>query len=243
MSRIIGYDGSTALMQAASNGDMKLAKLLLDMGAHVDAGPARGWTPLMDAASDGQLELAKMLIAHGAEVNAYGEYHETPLTCAAGEGHLEMVRLLIEKGADVNFQEEPRIGNAALIEAARHGHLEVATLLIGKGAKVNAKGDDNTTPVWIAAHCGCAKIIRLLCERGADINATIIGGQTALMEASEQNLECVTMLVEKGANINAEDDDGETALDKAKKSRRWAIVAYLETHGAKPGKGKVPGTE
>ncbi|WP_265021659.1 ankyrin repeat domain-containing protein [Wolbachia endosymbiont (group A) of Icerya purchasi] len=51
-----------------------------------------------------------------------------------------------------------------------------------------------------------AKTVRLLVEKGANVNATDIGGYTALhLAVTEKRLETVRELIKSGANVNAEE--------------------------------------
>ncbi|MCX5841580.1 MAG: ankyrin repeat domain-containing protein [Deltaproteobacteria bacterium] len=91
------------LHDAASKGDTRTAKELLDKGANVDEGLSR--TPLMSAASKGHLEFVKLLVERGANVNAVyrpGRMSRTPLAFAAMNGHKEIVKYLVDKGADID---------------------------------------------------------------------------------------------------------------------------------------------
>ncbi|WP_254230072.1 ankyrin repeat domain-containing protein [Wolbachia pipientis] len=51
-----------------------------------------------------------------------------------------------------------------------------------------------------------AKTVRLLVEKGADVNAKDVGGYTALhLAVAEKRLETVRELIQSGANVNAEE--------------------------------------
>jgi hypothetical protein len=66
--------------------------------------------------------------------------------------------------------------------------------------------------------------VRLLVERGADVNAKDKYGSTALYQADKGGHEAVVrLLVERGADVNAKDEWGSTALHHAarKGTRQW----------------------
>eukprot|EP00919_Chromeraceae_sp_WS-2016_P003590 GHVR01008694.1.p1 GENE.GHVR01008694.1~~GHVR01008694.1.p1 ORF type:complete len:123 (+),score=13.34 GHVR01008694.1:185-553(+) len=78
-----------------------LVKLLIDIGANVNAKDNKGITPLIVASIEGHLDVIKLLIDKGADVNDRDNIGTTPLICASNKGHLAVVQLLIDKGAEV----------------------------------------------------------------------------------------------------------------------------------------------
>jgi len=61
------------------------------------------------------------------------------------------------------------------------------------------------------------EIVRMLIERGADVNIKNSKGMTALMIASRGGrTEIVRMLIERGADVNIKNSNGKTALMLAK---------------------------
>jgi ankyrin repeat protein len=59
-----------------------------------------------------------------------------------------------------------------------------------------------------------SEVVKVLLEKGADIEAKDEDGQTSLMWASYRGYsEVVELLLENGANIEAKDNRGKTALD------------------------------
>jgi ankyrin repeat protein len=70
--------------------------------------------------------------------------------------------------------------------------------------------------------------VRLLIERGLDVNAHTYGGDTALILASSNGLtEVVRLLLEHKANINARNDNGNDALTHASLNRHTDVVRVL----------------
>ena len=108
------------LLEACSQGYLKIASLLLEAGANKNAKADEGKTALMLAAEKGHVEIARLLLEAGAnkdlqEFDDYG-YHNTALMYAAGNGHVETTRLLLEAGLGKN--QRNRDGYTALMNAA-----------------------------------------------------------------------------------------------------------------------------
>jgi len=91
-------NGGTLLHQAAFNGQMDVAALLLANGADVNARNYNGGTPLHGAANSGHLDVAGLLLAKGADVNASNNNGATPLHLAQAQGRMAIAALLRENG-------------------------------------------------------------------------------------------------------------------------------------------------
>ncbi|MFH0821415.1 MAG: ankyrin repeat domain-containing protein [Pseudomonadota bacterium] len=63
-------DGLTPFMSAVKNGDLDMAKSLIEMGADVNTPDDHGKTALISAAWYGRLEIAELLIEKGAHLEA-----------------------------------------------------------------------------------------------------------------------------------------------------------------------------
>jgi hypothetical protein len=123
--------GATPLGWAAGAGAERTARLLIALGADVNARDDSGDAPLARAAEEGRTAIVEMLLDSGAGVDAPGHLGFTPLIHAAGCGSLEVVQLLVERGAD------PRIAGVRGLDAARwaelHGRSDCAHWLRAKG--------------------------------------------------------------------------------------------------------------
>jgi ankyrin repeat protein len=230
-----GSGGSTPLMFAALYGNARSVGLLLDQGAKPEIRNEAGATALLWAVDDP--EKVRILLEHGADANARSEDGVTPLLLAASRfGSSEVVRLLLDHGAKLE-------GQPVLSRAASTGDEAVMRMLIDRGA------DRKPLPQDLALRSGCApcidlllqsadradlsrtlvasarfgdsKAIRMLIDRGADVD----GEALRLAAASEKiPLEGVRDLLDRGAN-------DETALGLAKRLGDTPVVAALRSIG------------
>ena len=108
--------GETALLFAASRGNLNLARLLLDRGADPNARNDYGRTVLCQASGyDAKPELVRLLLEKGANPNLADSEGETPLMLAASFNNLEILKLLVSKGA--NPKARNKEGETALDQA------------------------------------------------------------------------------------------------------------------------------
>jgi len=99
-----------------------------------------------------------------------------------------------------------------LMAALEDGNIAKAQRLLAN-VNPNHKLGGTVPLLVVAASAGQPAIVKMLLDKGADVNATDPDGHTALMSAvSSGKLEIVTMLIDKGANMQARDKKGVTAL-------------------------------
>jgi ankyrin repeat protein len=148
------------LHEAATIGNLDIARVLLASSARVNITNHAGLTPLHHAIAANHVELAEFLLDSGAELNARGRVGTTPLHLAAIEGSVDAVRLLLERGAEVNTST--RNGSTPLHGAINRGHTEIVALLIAHSADRSRVGITGETPISAARRLGHESIIRLL---------------------------------------------------------------------------------
>jgi uncharacterized protein len=125
-------EGVTALMLAASLGNVAMVEALLAAGADANACDARGFTPLFHACYDpdadrGYPEVVKALLAAGADREAKIGYGVRPLMYAAGNGEAGVVEALLAAGADPAARNEG--GRTALMMVKDRDYVDVINIL------------------------------------------------------------------------------------------------------------------
>jgi len=217
-------EGSTALVIAIINAHYEVAARLVEKGADPNVGDAAGMAALYAAVdmkhlspfvnrpaprATGKLsvsDLVTFLLKHRADPNqtlkapllmrqhnggdaALGN-GATPLMRAAKALDLDFMKALLDHGADPSRA----LGN-------RTTTLMVA--LTGRGGRTLTPG----TPMFEA--------VRLLLDRGADVNATGANGATLLHQSLDRGEAFIRLLVERGAKLDIKDSSGRTPLDVA----------------------------
>ena len=115
----IDSEHQTALMAAATEGDLDVVEALLQAGADASHCNEEGTTVLMDAL--GHLDVMAALLTAGADIDAEDSDGETLLIMAARQADLECVQWLLEHGAIHDYMTME--GHTAL-QAAYAAHNE-----------------------------------------------------------------------------------------------------------------------
>lgn len=158
------------------------------------------------------------------------------------------LRAVLEAGGSLNSIDlNEELGNAAFF-----GHWKVCDFLINQGAEVNAPVDKTGETPLHNALCKAGRpyyfyVVRLLVEKGADVNArTIPGletgafmrdvrtrGETPLHRAAAYADELtIEYLIENGADKEAKDAHGDSPLTWASQHLRPGTILSLLSYGA-----------
>jgi ankyrin repeat protein len=127
VNAFMGLSGNTAMYAAANDGQLRICRLLLKLGASPDNAGTFGRMPLMAAAAEGHYDVCRLLLSRKANPSKKDSDSWTALHFAAHGGHTRTCILLIQNGADVNAKNN--IGNKAYDSAYNFGKLQTAQLL------------------------------------------------------------------------------------------------------------------
>lgn len=154
------------------------------------------------------------------------------LLSAAQNDHTDLVLEMIEEGVDVNAKQGS--GWTALQHACNHGNLEVVKALLDKGAEINHRNiPTGRAAIHYAAACEEDAVLRLLIERGADIEVRNNDGETPLFDAASGGSEaCVRLLIDSGCDVNAKNLRGKGAVYAAAASTQPETAELLLTYPA-----------
>jgi len=227
--------GFTPLLFAAQQGNIEVARHLLDAGADVNDRAASGESALVIASLGGHGEFAEFLLEQGADPNLMGAGYSA-LHAAIPHQDLTLVKALIEHGADLNA----KVLSPSPSRRDSRDHA-IRVQLVG------------TTPVWIAAQYRQTEILKTLITAGADSQFTTdsedtplmlaIDGRSAFFEEETRGisaagaaerlvLELAAYSLELGIDINARNRNGDTALHKAAARCYDEVVGFLVAQGA-----------
>ena len=138
----------TPLCGAALSNNLEVVKLLIDLGADVNAASNSGGTPVLYACTKMNVDIVKCLIKHGANIQKSNKCGETCLIVAAQRKCEELCKIFIDNGAEMNAQLTSN-GNTALHCAISGDNNpdtpNIVQLLIDHGADpciTNTRGDD-----------------------------------------------------------------------------------------------------
>lgn len=157
--------GNTPLLNAAREGQVESARMLLDAGAEVD-GRGGAMTPLAAAALRGHTILVRLLIRKGARVDVIGENGLTAIMNAVKLNQLEVARVLLEDGANTRVRD--RDGQSLIGVAVHENFSEMLALLLEHGADPNAADRSGLTALYWAQYLNRPELIALLRKAGAD---------------------------------------------------------------------------
>jgi uncharacterized protein len=224
-------DGTTPLHRAIYTGDVTEVRRLIAAGADPRAANLFGATPMMLAAARGDAPVLRVLLDAGVDVNSPNAEGQTVLMAVARTGNVEAAQLLIKRGADLQAREHWG-GQTALMWAAAQSQPQMIQLLLKHGARVDERSTvrdwqrrvtaegrpkdmyrGGLTPLLFAAREGCTSCLKVLLEKGADIDLPDPDGATALLMALlNYHWDAGRFLIEAGADVNLWDIYGQTPL-------------------------------
>jgi uncharacterized protein len=133
----------------------------------------------------------------------------------------------------------PHVATLDIFEAAALGDLErVRTLLDADPGLANAVAEDGFGPLGLAGFFARERVVRLLLERGARVDAPSSNGMRVMplhSAAASRAVPIARLLLEHGAPVDARQGDGElgfTPLMEAAYNGQVEMVEALVNHGA-----------
>ncbi|TVY57322.1 Serine/threonine-protein phosphatase 6 regulatory ankyrin repeat subunit A [Lachnellula cervina] len=232
MSHIKSGNRSTALQDAASRGDERTVKSLLEIGANAIENCQKGCNSLHVAAAFGQEAIIKLLLPFLKNSKGYIDSKDckgiTPLMFAIMSNEDSMVKLLLERGADV-AENDDRGFNSLHIAASFGNETILKPLLENSNVDIDSRDMGNGTPLIQATICNKKAMVKLLLQEGANVEAKSNRGYTSIAFAVTNGCEgIVRILFETGkVDVTWKANDGYTLLHFAARQGYDAIVKYL----------------
>ncbi len=171
--------GFGPLHQAASAGQIAVAKNLLARGTAVNVRDEFGWTPLHWAVESGQKAMVDFLLENKANLNALTTPGDTALTIALVKKHGPIIQTLLDHKPDVNLSAKKC--PAPLVYATDEQMTPVVAALLQAGADVNrTNSSQGWTPLHLAAYHNNKALVELLLPHKPKLDAKDEQGLTPL---------------------------------------------------------------
>jgi ankyrin repeat protein len=250
--------GATAMQLAIINLHYDAAALLLDKGADPNIADETGMTALYAVANMDTLGWIQGRPAPALESNA--EYDAAGLVNKlidhGANPNPRLQRAILKRHHDFLQERILTEGATPLMRAARYGDAKLARVLLDRGADPTLTTKDGTNALMFAAGVnlaavrgedpsllhpsedGSIEIIKMLLDRGLDINAANDQGLTALHGAVQRGQgtgngtgeKIITLLVARGAKLDVKDKRGRTPLEMAR-AGQGQILNRVEDSG------------
>jgi uncharacterized protein len=167
----------------------------------------------------------KELLVRGFDPNTRDERGQVGLFLALRGGALHVAEVLAAH-PKLQVDAANSSGETPLMMAALRGRLEWSRRMLELGAKVNRNG---WTPLHYAATGPEYRVVELLLDRGAAIDALAPDRSTALMMAAMYGSEAsVGLLLSRGAAAGLRNARGQRAADLARGVGREGLADRLE---------------
>ena len=206
--------GSTAVLYAAQQGNLKVLKLLHNREAKIHQVNNNGTNSIIAASlGTGDCETVRWLIEQGVDVNHSDKFGSTAVQYATQKGNFEVLKLLHNSRANIRQANNNGI-NSIIMASLGSGDCETVRWLIEQGIDVNHSDNFSSTAVHYAAQHSNLDVLKLLHSNGANINEKKNNGTNSIMLASRGTrvFESVRCLIEQGIDSNLFDRFGLTAV-------------------------------
>ena len=244
------------LQFAAHRGDVSMAKLLLEAGAHVSP-TGSGTQPIHIASHRGSLEITSLLLDAGAAIDSTDIFGFEPihLASAYAERSAQIV-LLASAGANVEAlnPRAPSWQKSPLQLACLTGQLANMCALLDLGAVKDTGRSLLDAPLGIAIRQRHVRIVQALLERGADANYASKSESKSLFATQSLGLggpgmtplsllvknfgdarrktaldqAMLDLLLEYGADVHSRDDQGNQVLHYLCKSHLSVNLDFMK---------------
>jgi ankyrin repeat protein len=223
--------GFAPIHYAVANGQTTCTLALLEGGAEVDAATDKGRTALHMSAMKSDEELLSAQLEAEADVDTISDnaLHQA----RSKNGTTALMRLLLSYGACVNSKDFE--GCAPIYYAADKDDAGSVSALLEAGADATATTHTGETALHRSALNGNTKLVRLLLDGGAKVNAQNDQGFAPIhfAGANLKNCDsCVSALLEGGADVDLTAAYGMTFLHATATKGNTELVRLLLDSGA-----------
>lgn len=229
-----------ALMSPYTDGPpFNLASKLLNKGARPNQHTTNNNDSLLHVLTKSDHEDAAVFLCEHADLNQTNHSGLTVLHIACQNGQTKLVQSLLDHGASSNSQSGVTEMKTPLHLAVEANRAEVIEAIVehtkkntNEGTDFNLKTVDGDSPLSLAMACGYNRLVPILIQGGADVNARNGQDLTLLHQAIlKQDSDTAVFLLNQGADLNALTGDQESPLQLAIHCRLPVVIDALCSRG------------
>lgn len=219
-TQVMNYSGQSVLhLLTTKECDMKIAELLLDHGASIEAEDLINFTPLDYCTLNGYHGLYSLVLGR-IRVETIETTVRKAFHMAVEFGRVKTVQLILDHVSDVKSW----LNDFVDIAVKKTPSIEIIETFVERGADVFGVDEDGRTTLHKAACKENEPVIFSLTTCGIDVNKVDESGKTALhIAALGTNPVIIEILLQRKADIDSCDGEGRTALGLAIQNRNTDV--------------------
>lgn len=221
----LNYESNELLhfILAIFKGNVRLVELMLSVGAKLEGPNKKEYLHHVYSSifrrTKTRKEMLTLLIKYGQLTvgfdgrTALHDYVIYSINNEDDSDDHEVVEILIDSGIHVDAVDDEGTTPLHLVLESGTRNVGLLSYLINKGADVNLTGENDESPLSLAATLDNVKMVDLLLSKGANIKYRNKYGNTALHEACFSHAEKpISFLISANADVSVENNFGETPL-------------------------------
>ncbi|XP_058805875.1 serine/threonine-protein phosphatase 6 regulatory ankyrin repeat subunit A-like [Phymastichus coffea] len=232
-------NGNSPLHVAVACGSLNLVQLLLKHNADVNAINNEGKIPVNRKevyCSREELEILKILVEKKSLLTSRDKSGRMQILKIFQHGNGSAIKIVLRSNIDLNATDSDR--NTVIHYTASNAKADIWPMLIKRDFNPNIQNCYGITPLHFVAFKHDLRAIKLLFEKGANVNNSCVNGVPPLhnliishRRPGHFNKDCIQeFLIEQGANIQYVTKNGHTILNALNFSQNFTLLDIVVSH-------------
>ncbi|QRY19010.1 ORF-140 [Teiidae poxvirus 1] len=184
----------TPLQYAIMYSNDKLTRILLEEGADPDCTCADNY-PIIDAIRINDTDVVRLLLEYRVDLNIHDPENGLPIVMAIKYANIEIIELLLEHSTRMDLSDKELLHTAVSYHKPK-----VVQLLLDHKIDINAKDKNGNTALHLSIKHGCAELVKIFVDYGADLTILNNSSNTCFDEYEQlqrKNTQIQRMLVSR----------------------------------------------